>query len=118
MAPWKSWLLSSRRYSKVESSDYDEEGKLHTHSEDDNLKPAMGSLCNTKREYQQQPPIMKVFVIFNTMLFALSLWLFIMAMKTGMSDVSNQERNYFLKKTSEPCKLTITFLYWPKAHPS
>jgi hypothetical protein len=57
-------------------------------------------------------------VIFNTMLFALSLWLFIMAMKTGMSDVSNQERNYFLKKTSEPCKLTITFLYWPKAHPS
>jgi hypothetical protein len=92
----------------VKSSDYDEERKLQTHSVDDDLSSAMGTSCSAQREQQQQTPIMKAFVIFNTMFFALSLWLFTMAMTTGLLDVSNQERNYFLKKTSEPCKLTIT----------
>jgi hypothetical protein len=102
MAPWNFFPKRSRQYALVEEVDYEDESKLIQKYDDGDLSCPPSPVYGPQR--QNPSPLSAVVSVFNLLFFALSLWLFVMAMTSKAWDPVGHERNYFIKKTSEPCK--------------
>ena len=96
--------LHSPQYTQVRgSSDEDSERDLDLNSKNSEQGPD-GSTYATSAH-------MKMCVCLNALFFCLSIFLFGTSMLSDGCNHRHEERNYFLKQTSEPCNMTSVQLH-------